>query len=175
MSNLIEKVRVDERDFANAERTKVLNFYIDEQVYGIEIPYVIEIITIQAITVVPGIPHYIKGIINVRGKIVPVMNVRHRFGKPEIDYDERTCIIIVAIGDLTVGLIVDMVSEVMPVANKHVSLTPDNRNVNASKYINYIVKIGDDVKLILDVRKLINDGDEDLSAFGDIGVSDIVL
>ena len=78
-----------------SEITKVMTFYIGDQVYGIEIPSVIEIIGVPHITVVPGIPYYIKGIINVRSKVVPVIDMRSRFGKPEREYTERTNTIII--------------------------------------------------------------------------------
>ena len=80
------------KDPQNTEITKVLTFYIGEQVYGIEIPDVIEIIEVPPITAVPGVPSYIKGIINVRSKIVPVVNIRSRFGKEEIPFNDRTCL-----------------------------------------------------------------------------------
>ena len=106
------------KDPQNTEITKVLTFYIGEQVYGIEIPDVIEIIEVPPITAVPGVPSYIKGIINVRSKIVPVVNIRSRFGKEEIPFNDRTCIIIVSTGDdVSVGLIVDSVADLSLLPN----------------------------------------------------------
>ena len=119
------------KDPQNTEITKVLTFYIGEQVYGIEIPDVIEIIEVPPITAVPGVPSYIKGIINVRSKIVPVVNIRSRFGKEEIPFNDRTCIIIVSTGDdVSVGLIVDSVADVIPVTEQHISKTPELTGVN---------------------------------------------
>lgn len=141
------------------EITKVLTFFIGEQIYGIEIPYVIEIIGVPTITRVPGIPSYIKGIINVRSKVVPVVNIRSRFGKEEIEMDDRTSIIIVAFNDVQVGLIVDEVLDVLSVSQKHIASTPELSGVNANKYINYILEMNDGIKLVLDIQKLIYDGD----------------
>ena len=156
------------KDPQNTEITKVLTFYIGEQVYGIEIPDVIEIIEVPPITAVPGVPSYIKGIINVRSKIVPVVNIRSRFGKEEIPFNDRTCIIIVSTGDVSVGLIdtspdvsvgliVDSVADVIPVTEQHISKTPELTGVNSNKFIKSILEMNDGIKLVLDVSKLIDE------------------
>ena len=143
------------KDPQNTEITKVLTFYIGEQVYGIEIPDVIEIIEVPPITAVPS---YIKGIINVRSKIVPVVNIRSRFGKEEIPFNDRTCIIIVSTGDdVSVGLIVDSVADVIPVTEQHISKTPELTGVNSNKFIKSILEMNDGIKLVLDVSKLIDE------------------
>ena len=143
------------------EITKVLTFLIGDQVYGIEIPYIIEIIGVPAITHVPcyEIPSFIKGIINVRSKVVPVVNVRACFGKEEIEYDERACTVIVAHEGVSVGLIVDEVLDVSSVSEKHIARTPELNQVNNNKFIDYILEMNDGVKLVLDVQKLIFDHD----------------
>ena len=139
------------KDPQNTEITKVLTFYIGEQVYGIEIPDVIEIIEVPPITAVPGVPSYIKGIINVRSKIVPVVNIRSRFGKEEIPFNDRTCIIIVSTGDdVSVGLIVDSVADVIPVTEQHISKTPELTGVNSNKFIKSILEMNDDVSKLID-------------------------
>ena len=140
------------KDPQNTEITKVLTFYIGEQVYGIEIPDVIEIIEVPPITA-----SYIKGIINVRSKIVPVVNIRSRFGKEEIPFNDRTCIIIVSTGDVSVGLIVDSVADVIPVTEQHISKTPELTGVNSNKFIKSILEMNDGIKLVLDVSKLIDE------------------
>ena len=146
------------KDPQNTVITKVLTFYIDDQVYGIEIPDVIEIIEVPPITAVPGVPSYIKGIINVRSKIVPVVNIRSRFGKEEIAFNDRTCIIIVSTGDdVSVGLIVDSVADVIPVTEQHISKTPELTGVNSNKFIKSILEMNDGIKLVLDVSKLIDE------------------
>ena len=85
---------------------ELLLFLIDNCTYGIEIQYITEIIEIEQITVIPKVPDYIKGVINLRGKVVPIMSVRRRFGKEEIPYTSRTCIIILEFNDVSVGIIV---------------------------------------------------------------------
>ncbi|MDR0820873.1 MAG: chemotaxis protein CheW [Oscillospiraceae bacterium] len=144
-----------------AEITKTLTFALGDQVYGIEIPYVIEIIGVPKITVVPcpEVPYFIKGIINVRSKVVPVVNMRSCFGKEEIGYDDKTCTIIVSLNDVSVGLIVDEVLDVLSVTRKHIAKTPELNNVNNNKFIDYILEMNDGIKLILDIKKIIFEHD----------------
>mgnify|MGYP003596611465 CR=1 FL=1 len=117
------------------------------------------IIGIQQITDVPDLPEYIKGIINLRGKIIPVMDVRSRFKKEPREYDERTCIIVVDIGEISIGLIVDRVSEVLDIPEESVSPPPKVSKNAQNKYVKGIGKIGEDVKLILDCEKLLSEED----------------
>lgn len=137
---------------------EVLFFNIGDTVYGIEIEYINEIIGIEHITVVPKIPDYIKGIINIRGKMVPVISVRKRFGMEEIPYDDRTCIIVLEFENgIQVGIIVDRVQEVVVVDKDIISKTPDCKNVNTNRYIKSIVNDNDGIKLLLDCDKLIGE------------------
>lgn len=145
---------------ASAEKRilgKVMTFYVGEQIYGVEIENVVEIIEVPHITWVPHLPEYVKGIINVRSKVVPVIDIRLRFGKEEIPYTSRTCTIILSIDDMSVGIIVDRVADVEDIYSNDITATPDNRAVNANAYIQYMIRSGDVVKLILDVEKLLSD------------------
>ncbi len=147
----------------DTQKGKFLTFSIDKESYGIEISYVTEIVGIQPITEVPELPEYIKGIINLRGKIRPVMDVRLKFKKEPIEYNDRTCIIVVDTGEMAIGLIVDSVSEVMSIPDSEI-IPPPKLNKAGRKYIKNIGKIGDNVTLILDCEKLLNDDEiEDLS------------
>ena len=141
-----------------ANGVEVLFFNIGDTVYGIEIEYINEIIGIEHIPVVPKIPDYIKGIINIRGKMVPVISVRKRFGMEEIPYDDRTCIIVLEFENgIQVGIIVDRVQEVVVVDKDIISKTPDCKNVNTNRYIKSIVNDNDGIKLLLDCDKLIGE------------------
>lgn len=100
---------------------KYLIFSIDNGLYGIEIRYITEIIGIQPITVIPGMPHFVKGITNLRGKIIPVIDARLRLNKAERKYDDRTCIIVLHVNEITTGLIVDSVSEVIAIADEDIA------------------------------------------------------
>lgn len=136
---------------------KVMTFHIGDQIYGIEIAYVVEIIEMQHITKIPHVPPYIKGIINVRSKVVPIVDIRSRFGKPEIPYTSRTCIIILAMGEISVGIIVDSVADVEDIHSSDISATPENKSVNTNEFIQYMIRSENDVKLILDVAKLLDE------------------
>ena len=108
----------------DTQKGKFLTFSLGKEDYGVEIKYVTEIIGIQSITEVPDLPAYINGIINLRGKIIPVMDVRLRFGKTVREYDDRTCIIVIDINDISIGLIVDRVSEVINIPESEIVPPP---------------------------------------------------
>jgi len=142
---------------------KYLIFYLGKEQYGIEIRYITEIIGIQPITEIPNMPDYIKGVTNLRGKIIPVMDARLLFKMASREYDPRTCIIVLDINDDSIGLIVDKVSEVVSIADEDIA-TPPDMNRSGNKYIKGIGKSGGDVKLLLDCLKMI---DEDEMEFID--------
>lgn len=149
-----EEIYEGPKNFAT-DGGKVLLFDLDDSVYGVEIQYITEIIGMQPITIVPKVPGYIKGVINIRGKVIPVMSVRRRFGKQEIAFDERTCIVIVEWEGTAVGLIVDRVREVLEVSAEDISATPDYKSVNANRYIRNIIESDDEVRLLLDCKALV--------------------
>jgi len=157
MTNFDEKAVVEQEE--DTQKGKFLTFTLGNEVYGLEIKYVTEIIGIQAITEVPELPEYIRGIINLRGKIIPVMDVRLRFNKPFREYNDRTCIIVVDIKDISVGLIVDEVSEVLAIQDQEIVPPPDFNKEFSNKYIKGIGKIGSEVKLLLNCSKLLNDNE----------------
>ena len=141
----------------DTQKDKYLTFTLGNDYFGIDILYVTEIIGIQLITPVPDLPNYVKGIINLRGKIIPVMDVRIRFKKEPREYDERTCIIVVDIGDISIGLIVDRVSEVVDIPETSISPPPKVNKNHHNSYVKAIGKVGEDVKLILDCEKLLTE------------------
>ncbi len=141
-----------------ASNTEMLSFNVGDAIYAIEIKYIKEIIEVEQITLVPKIPGHIKGVINLRGKVVPVISIRKRFEIEEIPYDSRTCIIVLEFEDgEQVGIIVDRVQEVVDVKSSDISQTPDSKNVNANRYIKSIVHFENNVILLIDGNKLIND------------------
>lgn len=147
----------------DTQKGKFLTFVIGSESYGIEIKYVTEIIGIQSITELPELPEYIRGIINLRGKIIPVMDVRLRFRKPFREYDDRTCVVVIDIDEISIGLIVDSVSEVLSISDGEI-VPPPEVNKTGNRYIKGIGKVGNEVKLLLDCNKLLNEEDvENLS------------
>jgi purine-binding chemotaxis protein CheW len=136
---------------------EALLFVIDQTIYGIPIQYITEIIGVQPITIVPKVPYYIKGVINIRGKVVPVINIRDKIALPEIEYDERTCIIVVDIAEITVGLIVDRVREVVTVNPNDICSTSEYKSINQNNYIEAIIDSGGEIKQLLNIHKLIEE------------------
>ncbi|MFP4698311.1 MAG: chemotaxis protein CheW [Eubacteriales bacterium] len=158
MSEIVEENYELEED---TQKDKYLTFDIGNEQYGINIKYVIEIIGIQDITEMPEQPIYVKGIINLRGKIIPVIDVRLRFKKEFRPYNDRTCIIVVDIVGMSIGLIVDSVEEVVDIQEQDIVNPPKMNENEKNKYLKGIGKIGDKVKLLLDCEKLLNDKDKD--------------
>lgn len=164
MGEILDEVISQEED---TQRGKFLTFALGKEVYGIEIRYVTEIIGIQPITEVPEVPEYVKGIINLRGKIIPVIDVRIKFRKNALDYNDRTCIVVIDIHNTSVGLIVDNVAEVLSIPEEGIVPPPDNKTGFSNRYIKGIGKVGNDVKLLLECEKLLTD--EDMESLEGIG------
>jgi purine-binding chemotaxis protein CheW len=139
-------------------KNQYLIFNLGSEAYGIDIKNVTEIVNIQKITEVPDLPSYIKGIISLRGKIIPVIDVRIRFGMGTVEYNDRTCIIIIDWKDISVGLIVDGVSDVLTFAEGDMIAPPDFNN-EENRFIQNIGKVGNELKLILNCETLLNDTD----------------
>jgi len=141
-------------DDEDTQKDKYLTFRIASEDYGIAIANVTEIIGIQSITEIPEMADYIKGVINLRGKVIPVMDVRLRFKLPPRDYDERTCIVVVEIDGTSVGLVVDTVNEVADIPEEQVEPAPKSKRKGGS-YIQGIGKIGQEVKILLDINRIL--------------------
>ncbi|WP_022663080.1 chemotaxis protein CheW [Paucidesulfovibrio longus] len=146
----------------DAQKDKYLTFHLGDEQYGVEIAYVTEIVGIQKITSVPDMPEFVRGVINLRGQVIPVMDVRTRFRMPPRDYDDRTCVVVVRIGEQTIGLVVDMVNEVADIPKDQISPPPSSGVGKGSRYIQGLGKIDDDVKILLNVPMLL--GEEELEA-----------
>lgn len=132
-----------------------LTFVLGDESYGLPIRTVLEIIGLQSITPIPDVPHYVRGIINLRGKVIPVMDVRRRFGMAERAYDARTCIIVVQVDESSIGLVVDTVSEVVSIRSSDIEAPPRVRNQRSNAVIRGVGKVGEDVKLLLDPNELL--------------------
>ena len=154
---IVQEMLEQEED---TQKGRFLTFALSNESYGIEIRYVTEIIGIQPVTEVPELPEYIKGIINLRGKIIPVMDVRLRFKKPFREYNDRTCVIVVDIKDVSIGLIVDNVAEVLSIPDTEI-VAPPEVSRGSNRYIKGIGKVSGEVKLLLDCDKLLNDDEAD--------------
>lgn len=156
MAQLLSEAGFDAQN-EDTLKDKYLTFSLADEDYGIEIRYVIEIIGIQKITKVPNLPIFIKGVINLRGKVIPVMDVRARFALPARDYDERTCIMVVNIDGEAMGLVVDHVNEVADIPEAQVEPPPASGGTQVGQYVSGIGKIDDEVKILLDIKRLISE------------------
>lgn len=142
-------------------KNKYVTFQSGKEYFGLKIEYVNEIIVIQEITQIPESADYIKGLINLRGKIIPVIDVRIRFRQEPIEYTDRTCIIVINVKDTVVGLIVEKIAEVVEIKEEDILDPPTigNEEKVQNKYVYGIGKVGENVKLLLDPNKLIKDED----------------
>ena len=147
----------------DAQKGKYMTFKSGNEYFGLEIQYVNEIIQLQAITAIPETEDYIKGLINLRGKVIPVVDVRLRFKQEPFEYNDRTFIIVINVKSMMVGLIVEKIAEVVEIKEENILPPPTFGRVEKAhnKYVYGIGKVGDAVKLLLDPDKLLND--EDLS------------
>ncbi|PJZ26671.1 chemotaxis protein CheW [Leptospira hartskeerlii] len=147
----------DEADDEDTLENKYLVFSLADREYGLEIKYIIEIIGMQPITEVPDMPAFIKGVTNLRGKVVPLIDVRLRFHMESIPYTEKTCVIILNIEGESLGLIVDTVREVVSIPSENTEPAPKMGDGEANRFIASFGKVEDSVKILLDVRKLLRD------------------
>jgi purine-binding chemotaxis protein CheW len=139
---------------------KYLTFSLAGEEYGIGILKIKEIIGMMAITSVPQTPEFIKGVINLRGKVIPVMDLRLRFGMPPMDYTERTCIIVVEInggaGTVQVGVVVDAVSEVLNIKADDIEATPSFGTRLNTDFILGMAKMNGGIKILLDINRVLS-------------------
>ena len=139
------------------EGGKYLTFFLGKEEYAIEILKVMEIIGLMAITPVPSMPHYIRGVLNLRGKIIPVMDLRSRFGFESVEDTEETCIIVVQESNFRMGVVVDKVSEVADIEDSQIEEVPSFGAQVSDDYLAGIGKINESVKLLLDVSRVLFD------------------
>jgi len=150
-----ENREITEEDLSGYQDDKFLTFSLGNEEYGIEILYVTEIIGLQKITRVPDMPEFVKGVINLRGKVIPLIDVRLRFNLPEEEYHDRTCIIVVNMKNITVGLIVDSVSEVLDIPEEKIDPPPEVNKGNSNKFVKGLGKLEDSVKILLDIENFL--------------------
>ena len=158
MSEVYDNNQIEEEQESEESLDEMyLTFMLGEEEYGINISFVTEIIGIQAITFVPDLPVFVKGIINLRGQIIPVIDVRLRFQKDEMDYNDRTCVIVLQIKDLSIGFIVDSVAACGAIPNEDVIEPPATQQNYHQKYVSGIGKLSEKIVLILNCEKLISE------------------
>lgn len=135
---------------------KYLSFVLGEEEYGIEILTVREIISVIEITTIPGMPHFIKGVINLRGNVIPVIDLRLKFGMPEKEYDKETCTIVVNMHDHFMGIIVDTVSEVLNIVEDQIDPPPSLGATINTDFIYGMGKVKEKVVILLDISNVLS-------------------
>jgi len=137
-------------------KDQYLTFEIDGEDYGVEIAFVKEIIKMKKVTTVPEMPNFIEGLINLRGELIGVLDVRKRFGLPEVEHDEETCIIVMVYGEYTLGMIIDRVLETVTIDNNMISPPPSAKLNYANQFIRNIGTVGAKVKLLIDIERFLS-------------------
>jgi purine-binding chemotaxis protein CheW len=145
---------------------KYLVFQLDSEEFGIQVLKVREIMGIQDITAVPQTPSHVKGVINLRGKVIPVVDLRLKFGLQEAEYTQRTCVIVVQVeresGAIQMGIVVDGVAEVLNLVAADIEDTPNFGNGDNMEYLLGMAKIKGAVKILLDIDQVL--GSDDLTS-----------
>jgi purine-binding chemotaxis protein CheW len=148
---------------ADARAGKYLTFQLSNEEFGIRVLKVREIMGIQEITAVPQTPAHIKGVINLRGKVVPVVDLRLKFGLAAADYTQRTCIIVTQVqgesGPVMMGIVVDGVSEVLNLTGAEIEDTPDFGEEISGGYLLGMAKVKGKVKILLDIDRVLSTQD----------------
>jgi len=156
----IEETMTQDVNTVSGRDGKYLTFTLAGEEYGIIILKVKEIIGMLPITPVPQTPPYVKGVINLRGKVIPVVDLRRKFGMDPMEYTERTCIIVVEIADsvktIPMGIVVDSVSEVLNIKSADIEETPSFGNRLDTDYILGMAKVGGGVKILLDIDRVMS-------------------
>lgn len=134
-----------------------VTFRLDDEVYGINVMQVQEVLRVTEIAPVPGAPHYVLGIINLRGNVVTVIDTRERLGLEAREVDESTRIVIIEADKMVVGILVDAVAEVVDLRTSEIESAPNVGNDESSKYIQGVVSREGELLILVDLNKLLND------------------
>lgn len=156
---MAEEVKDELLEEGDSQKGKFMTFQIGKEFFGISISYVEEIIAMQEITSIPEVEDYIKGLINLRGKIIPVIDVRIRFKMEPQEYTDRTCIIVISVKSIMIGLIVEKIAEVDTILDDDIVPPPaiGRKDKEHNKYVYGLAKTGEMVKMLIDPEKLIKD------------------
>jgi purine-binding chemotaxis protein CheW len=148
---------------ADTRAGKYLTFHLGNEEFGVRVLKVREIMGLQEITAVPQTPVHVKGVINLRGKVIPVIDLRLKFGLPNAEYGQRTCIIVTQVqGEsrpILMGVIVDAVSEVLNLTGAEIEDTPDFGEDASGKYLLGMAKVKGKVKILLDIDRVLSSQD----------------
>lgn len=154
MNETIDKTVYNENNIAE----KYLVFYLEDQLFALPGEQIIEILNMQPITFIPNLPLYIKGIVNIRGKIIPLIDLKLRLDKSEIEYDDKTCIILIQVEEITAGLIVDRVKEVTDISADDLRPVSSFSNDGSfNRFVTDICQINENMILLLNAKNILRD------------------
>jgi len=136
-----------------------VTFTLENEIYGINVMQVQEVLREVEVAPVPGAPHYVLGIINLRGNVVSVIDARTRFGLPTKESDEMTRIIVIEVQQQIIGILVDSVAEVVDINRNEVDTAPNVGNAESAKYIDGVVSRGDMLLILVDLNKLLSESE----------------
>ncbi|HEC28900.1 MAG TPA: chemotaxis protein CheW [Gammaproteobacteria bacterium] len=134
-----------------------VTYKLDNETYGIRVMQVQEVLRVTEIAPVPGAPHYVMGIINLRGNVVTVINTRSRFGLPQAENSDSTRIVILESDNNVVGILVDSVAEVVDLKADQIETSPNVGNDDSSKYIEGVATLDGNLLILIDINKLLTD------------------
>lgn len=140
-----------------AKEGKYLVFALGKEDYGLEIIKVREIIGMMHMTALPQVPNYVKGVINLRGKVIPIIDLRIKFGMPEIEVTSESCIIVINLQEMLMGVIIDKVKEVLDIRQADISPAPHFGEHVHTDYILGVARTADSVKILLNIEKVLSD------------------
>ncbi|WP_297203856.1 chemotaxis protein CheW [uncultured Brachyspira sp.] len=143
------------------DSTNLVTFRLGSGEYAIDIMQAKEIIKMEKITLIPNAPDFVEGVINLRGNIIPIIDLKKRFNLEEIEGDKNTGIIIVKIEDVDMGIIIDSISKVVSIANSDIQPPPPMLSGIGQKYIKGVGKLEDKLLVVLDLEKLFTTDDDD--------------
>jgi len=143
---------------ASGDTLQLVTFHLDNEEFGVDIKKVQEINRMIDITKIPNSPNYVQGVVNLRGKIIPVVNLRTKLGLPNAEHDKSTRIIVLELDGMVLGFIVDSVSEVMRIPDANVEPAPAITGSTDTKYIEGVINLSDRILIILDLKMLLSDG-----------------
>ena len=141
---------------------KYLAFILDNETYGIEILRVREIIGLMDVTTVPQTPEYMKGVINLRGKVIPVIDLRLKFSMQEKEHTDETCVIVVEVNNTSIGIIVDSVSEVLEITRGEIEESPHFGQDIDTSYIMGLGKVKEKIVILLDIEEILSSEELDM-------------